>query len=110
MQKSKKHIAFFLLLVFSWVLMPAELTHEIFADHTDTDCHANHSALSAQVETIHTHCDIFETNTPVYDIPELTVFKKAELILVNELLTKFENSYFHLSQTQIPARAPPVSL
>ena len=107
MQKSKKPIAFFLLLVFSWVLMPAELTHEIFADHTDTDCHADHSTANAQVESIHTHCDIFETNTPIYDIPELAVFEKAEIILVNELLTKFESSYFHLAQLILPTRAPP---
>jgi hypothetical protein len=105
----KRHIAFFLLLVFNWVLLPASLSHEIFADHEDTDCHFDHTTTTTSVESIHTHCDVFQTNTPVYDIPELAIFKKAELILANELLAKFENSYFHLSQTLLPSRAPPLA-
>ncbi len=109
MQKFKRYTAFFLLLVFSWVILPASLSHEIFADHEDTDCHFDHNSNTASVETTHTHCDVFKTNTPVYDSPELAVFKKAELVLVSELLAKFENSYFHLAQTQLPARAPPVA-
>ncbi len=109
MQKFKRYIAFFLLLVFSWVILPASLSHKIFADHEDTDCHFDHNSKTASVETTHTHCDVFKTNTPVYDTPELAVFKKAELVLVSELLAKFESSYFHLAQTQLPARAPPLA-
>ncbi len=109
MQRFKRHIAFFLLLVLSWVILPASLSHEIFADHEDTDCHFDHNSTTTAVEATHTHCDVFQTNAPVYDIPELAVFKKAELVLVSELLTKFETSYFHLAQTQLPARAPPVN-
>ena len=108
-QKFKKHIAFFLLLVFSWVILPASLSHEIFADHEDTDCHFDHHSITTNVEARYTHCDVFQTNAPVYDIPEFVAFKKADLVLENELLTKFESSYFHLAQTQLPARAPPVN-
>jgi len=107
--KFKKHIAFFLLLVFSWVLLPASLVHEVFADHVDTDCHFDHYASGSQVESIHTHCDIFKTNTPLYDIPKLAVVVKSQPVLVCELLTKFENSYFHLSQLILPTRAPPTT-
>lgn len=109
MQKFKKHIAFFLLLVFSWVLLPASLSHEIFADHTDTDCHLDHHRTGAQIESIHTHCDIFKTTTPIYDIPELIVFTTPQPILLNEVDQKNNNSYFHLAQISLPARAPPVS-
>jgi hypothetical protein len=109
MQKFKKQIAFFLLLVFSWVLLPASLAHEVFADHTDTDCHTDHLRSGAQIESIHTHCDIFKTTTPIYETPELIVFTISQLILLNEVNQKNNNSYFHLTQTSLPARAPPVS-
>lgn len=109
MQKFKKHIAFFLLLVFSWVLLPASLSHEIFADHEDTDCHFDHNSKTTSIEATHTHCDIFETNAPVYDIPTFVAFNKAQPVLICELLTKFENSYFHLAQQLLPTRAPPVA-
>ncbi|MBA2611095.1 MAG: hypothetical protein H0U95_03930 [Bacteroidetes bacterium] len=109
MQKFKKYIAFFLLLVFSWVLLPAALSHEIFADHEDTDCHFDHKITSASVEATHTHCNIFTTNTPLYDIPELVVFAKIQPILINESVTTIESSYFHLAQLLLPTRAPPTA-
>ena len=109
MQKIKKHIAFFLLLVFSWVLLPGSLTHEIFADHTDTDCQLDHHTSGPQIESIHTHCDIFETQTPVYEIPQLISCSKPEIILLNEIEQKNTSSYFHLAQISLPARAPPLS-
>lgn len=108
MQKIKKHIAFFLLLVFSWVLLPASIVHEVFADHIDTDCHDSHSNSATQIESIHTHCDIFETNTPLYDIPQLTVCVKPESILILKYKTKIQSTYFHLAQLILPTRAPPV--
>ena len=107
MQKIKKHISCFLLLVFSWVLIPASLSHEIFADHIDTDCHSDHLLKSTQVESIHTHCDVFKTNTPLYDVPELICFSVPETILSIELNPKIKNSYFHLAQLILPTRAPP---
>ncbi len=106
-QKFKKHIAFILLLVFSWVLMPASLVHEVFADHVDTDCHFDHSTATS-IEATHTHCDVFKTNTPLYDIPQLTVCNAPQPVLISELLAKFENSYFHLTGLILPTRAPPV--
>jgi hypothetical protein len=108
MQKLKKHIAFFLFLVFSWVLLPASLSHEIFADHTDTDCHADHLTSGAQIESIHTHCDIFETNTPVYDIPQLVICSKPQTVILSEFKPEFKTTYFHLAQLILPTRAPPV--
>ncbi|MEO6303709.1 MAG: hypothetical protein ABIP51_11125 [Bacteroidia bacterium] len=109
MQKINKHIAFFLLLIFTWVLMPASIAHEVFADHQDTDCHFDHNSTATNVEAIHTHCDIFETNSPIYDIPKLTVFTQPIPVLIIEVKAKFQNSYFHLAQLILPTRAPPVA-
>lgn len=109
MQKIKKHIAFFLLLVFGWVLLPASIVHEAFADHTDTDCHFDHNASAASVESTHTHCDIFKTNAPLYDIPQLAVCTIPQPVIISELLAKFENSYFHLTGLILPTRAPPTA-
>ncbi|MEI8137470.1 MAG: hypothetical protein WCH21_09130 [Bacteroidota bacterium] len=109
MQKIKKHIAFLLLLIFSWVLLPASIIHEVFADHIDTDCHADHEKSGAQIESIHTHCDIFETNTTLYDIPQLVVCSKPQTVILSEFKPEFKTTYFHLTQLILPTRAPPVS-
>ena len=108
----KKHIALFLLLVFSLVALPPSVLHSAFANHTDTVdnyCDYYHKDLGIHVESSHTSCDIFKTNTPVYDalkvLHTLSVFR----IVVSEykIAEVFSTSYS--PKIGLPARAPPIA-
>ena len=112
MQKVKKHIAVFLLLVFSLVALPPSLLHNAFANHVDTadnHCDYYHKALGTHIESSHTSCDIFKANTPVYDalkvVHTLAVFR----VVISHYKTTDVSSYSHTANISLPARAPPVA-
>ena len=103
----KKHISVFLLLALTWVLLPGAFVHELFANHKDTVCEHDHSSDESNFESPHTHCDIFKTNSPIYDVPKLVSCVNPIQIIVAELRFKVQVSYFHLAQLKLPTRAPP---
>ena len=109
MKYCKKYISVFLLLVFTWVILPPSFVHECFANHQDTECLPDHDHESAHVESLHKHCDIFKTNTPLYDIPQLTVFEKPVRKLVAEVYTGSRPVYFSTAHCAYGSRGPPLS-
>ena len=109
MLKLKKYISIFLLLLFAWVITPTQILHNVFANHTDTDCDFDHNKGGLHVESKHTHCDIFKTNTTLYNTPKITNSVKLILVLIDELKIKQQAFYFYTNKVNLPARAPPIS-
>ncbi len=112
MQKAKKHIAIFLLLVFSLIALPPSVLHSAFANHTDTAdnyCDFYHKDLGTHIESAHTSCNIFKANTPVYDalqvLHTLSVFR---VVLSQHTITDV-SSASNNSKISLPARAPPIA-
>lgn len=112
MRAFKKHISLLLLLIFGWLLMPASLLHDAFADHQDTDdseCYLHHRSMGVHIEKEHTHCGIFNTNTPLYDSPKVTALVKVVFVFLSVLHSRIEASYHHLRPVALPSRAPPIA-
>ena len=112
MQKIKKHIAIFLLLVFSLIALPPSVLHNAFANHTDTAdnyCDYYHKDLGTHIESSHTSCGIFKTNTPIYDA--LTVPNTISVFRVVSSQYKIADvsSVSYTPQISLPARAPPTA-
>lgn len=112
MQSIKKQIAIFLLFVFSLVALPPSLLHKAFANHTDTAdnyCDYFHKDIGTHIESTHTNCDVFKTNTPVYDalkvLHTLSVFR----IVISQYKALNVFSYSYVSKISLPARAPPIA-
>jgi hypothetical protein len=111
-QKIKKHIAIFLLLVFSLVALPPSVLHSAFADHTDTAdnyCDFYHKDLGTHVESSHTSCDIFKTNTPVYDVLTVQYTVSVFRVVVSQHKIAEVSSVSHKVKISLPARAPPIA-
>lgn len=99
--------------MFAWVLLPGHLIHEAFASHHDTDdeeCHLYHKHLGIHFEEKHVHCDIFRTNAPLYEQPQVTSFPQPIYELLFELSERISNLCIHTFSYSLPARAPPVNL
>jgi hypothetical protein len=50
--------------------VPAPIVHDLFASHTDAaenHCRYYHKDLGCHLEEQQEHCDLFKTNTPLYD-------------------------------------------
>jgi hypothetical protein len=109
MKSCKKYMSIFLLFVFTWVVLPHALVHELFADHKDTLCEVKHDHSIANVESLHTHCDIFTTNTPLYDSPELIVLSNPLRVLIDEYFISVQRSYFLKILYSFLSRGPPLS-
>lgn len=109
LKRMKKYTASLLLVVFAWVMTPGWAVHELFADHHDTECTADHSWNGSQIESVHTHCDIFWANAPVYSAPELVQFSKVILVKLAELSTAFHLKDSYALRPATPARGPPLS-
>ncbi len=112
MQKAKKHIAVFLLLVFSFVALPPSLLHKAFANHTDTAdnyCDYYHKDLGTHIEGSHTSCDIFKTNTPVYDALKVLNTLSAFRVVISHYKIAEVSTTSYTSKISLPARAPPIA-
>jgi hypothetical protein len=109
MKSCKKYTALFLLLVFAWALLPGPLLHEFFADHHDTACELQHDSSTAQVEATHTHCDIFTTNSPVYDAPRLVVFTQPIAEAGGEVVCALTQHYLRPLIGNTLSRGPPAA-
>ena len=112
MQKIKKHIAVFLLLVFSLVALPPSVWHNAFANHVDTAdnyCDYFHKDLGTHIENAHTSCDVFKTHTPIYHalkvLHTLSVFR----VVISQYKIAEVFSASHTSKISLPARAPPIA-
>jgi hypothetical protein len=60
-----KNTALLLLAVFTVILVPVELIHELYG-HEDTRCAPG---TAASLEPHHQHCRILQTDPTVFDIP-----------------------------------------
>jgi len=112
MQIVKKHIAVFLLLVFSIVALPPSVLHKAFANHTDTAdnyCDYYHKDLGTHVESSHTSCDIFKTNSPVYNALNVLHAPSVFRVVISQhkIVAVFSTSYSPI--ILLPARAPPIA-
>lgn len=58
----KKHIAFFLLLIVSLIIVPVELFHDLYG-HEDTVCLPHNNKT---IESKHHHCDILKYHAPSF--------------------------------------------
>ena len=111
-QKIKKFIAGFLLLVFSLVALPPSLLHSAFANHTDTAdnyCDFYHKDLGTHIESSHTTCDIFKTNTPVYDALTVSHVISVFRVVISQHKITEVTSVSYNSKISLPARAPPTA-
>src|ERR1700752_2757894 len=112
MQQFKKHIACFLLLVFTLGVIPAPLLHHAFANHIDAaDNHCNyyHKDLGRHVEEQQNHCDVFKTQTPLYDALKVQQNFNNSLTLILEYKIGEVFPYSFSSPLNLPSRAPPVA-
>jgi len=112
MQRMKKSIASFLLAVFSLVVIPAPLLHEIFANHTDVadnHCCFYHKNLGKHIEEKQNHCDIFKADTPVYYALKVGHDFQLSLIVISEYKTGEVSSCSFAKVLRLPARAPPLA-
>jgi hypothetical protein len=112
MNRLKKHIAGFLLLVFTLGVIPAPLFHDLFADHTDeaeNHCHYYHKDLGRHIEQQQSHCDVFKANTPLYDALKVDQDLTPDLILISPYKTGETSVYFFSTPLDLPARAPPIA-
>ncbi|HWY38466.1 MAG TPA: hypothetical protein VNY73_07895 [Bacteroidia bacterium] len=110
MKKLQKHIAVFLLSVFSLAVIPAPLFHHLFANHTDTadnHCQFYHKALGKHIEEQQNHCDVFKTHTPLYDAVKVTSIAGPSYTVITVCKTLKTSSYSFFVRYNLPARAPP---
>ena len=108
----KKYIAGFLLLVFSLVALPPSVLHNAFANHTDTAdnyCDFYHKDLGTHIESSHTSCDIFKTNTPVYDALTVAHTVSVFRVVISQHKITEVSSASRTSKISLPARAPPIA-
>lgn len=106
----KKYISYFLLVTFSWAIVPTHTLHEIFADHNDTAhdyCAKFHAHLGLHVEKKHTHCEILKSTTPVYDRTNFFILDKIEPVFVAEIKSEYQSASLNQFLTSVPARGPP---
>jgi hypothetical protein len=108
----QKFIAFSLLVVFAWAVLPMHTIHQIFADHNDTDpayCIAG-DAPGGQVEQKHVHCEILKTNSPVY-WPQAVVNIESELgEIISEIQACHQLHYISSHNLTHSVRGPPQSV
>lgn len=112
MQKIKKYIAGFLLLVFSLVALPPSVLHSTFANHidrADNYCDFYHKDLGTHIESEHTSCDIFKTNTPVYDALTVQYTVSVFRVVISQLIITEVSSVSYIFKISLPARAPPTA-
>jgi hypothetical protein len=110
-QKIKKYIAVFLLLIFSLVALPPSVLHNAFANHTDTAdnyCDFYHKDLGTHIESTHTTCDIFKTNSPIYDSLTVLHIASAFHVVISLYNITDVSSVSHKVKINLPARAPPI--
>ncbi len=100
------YIARFLLLVFSWAIIPGGLAHELFADHTDTECHPHEHLGEPKFETKHRHCEIFEAEGPLYEKPEQAALAQVSCTPA-ELIAALSLEGFAFSTASCCDRGPP---
>jgi hypothetical protein len=111
-QKFKKHIACFLLLVFTLGVIPAPLLHHAFANHIDAEdnhCHFFHKNIGTHVEEQQNHCDVFKTQTPLYDAVKVFADFKLSLLVISEYQTGEISPFSFAPSLLLPSRAPPIA-
>ncbi len=108
----KKHIAFFLLGVFTLAIVPAPFLHHIFANHTDVadnHCKYYHKDLGRHIEEQQNHCDVFKADTPLYDALKVTHDLKLSVIVISEYKASEVFSYSFAKSFRLPSRASPLA-
>ncbi|HWY38723.1 MAG TPA: hypothetical protein VNY73_09205 [Bacteroidia bacterium] len=112
MRKFQRYISFFLLSVFLLVILPTPFLHDIFSDHADQKdnyCHFYHKDLGKHIEEQEHHCDLFKTQTPLYDAVKANFDLSLPLSLVTEYKVGTVRPHYHSLFCILPARAPPVA-
>ena len=93
-----------------WVLVPTHTLHELFANHNDTEheyCTDHQSETGTHVEKKHTHCQILDTNTPIYEKPSLVIFENNLNGPSTEINTIYYFSYLNQRLSLQSNRGPP---
>ena len=98
-EKVKRHIAIFLLAVFSIAMAPPSLWHKAFANKD----------LGTHIESSHTSCDIFKTNTPVYDALKVLNTLSTFRVVISQYKIDEVSSTSYTTKISLPARAPPIA-
>ena len=113
MNKLKKHIAGFLLIIFtSGIIIPAPLFHHLFANHNDAadnHCQYYHKDLGRHLEEKENHCDVFKANTPLYDALKINQDFNVSVTYVSPSKVREIKGYSFSIAGNLPARAPPVA-
>jgi hypothetical protein len=77
MSAIKKHIAWFLVFLFGYLITPAGLIHELHG-HDDTHCTPG---KTASIEIQHVHCKILQIEAQVFTTPASVVLLSLPRIL-----------------------------
>lgn len=112
MKNIRKHIALLLLAVFSFSAVPASLIHSLFAHHHDTEdnyCDYYHKDLGTHIETKHTSCGEFKTQTPLYDALSVVCISSPYNYTITEKQWQIRSAVSYLKQRLLPSRAPPIA-
>ncbi len=107
MKGRQRYTSLFLILVFVWVLLPAPSLHRLFADHEDTECELIHDYSLTQIESQHTHCDVFSAHGPLYSAPELVTFDALLAGIDTEINTAYVNGFPDTPLRFKRSRGPP---
>jgi hypothetical protein len=105
-KKAVPYISVVLLFVLALNILPAHVLHGL-GGHEDTVCYFDPGKKEASLERTHTHCDIFETKTTVYDPPKVVEFEGPSLYFITELSFGYLSVVISDQGCRRSARAPP---
>jgi len=112
MERLKKQISLFLLLVFGLASFPAPVLHDLLADHTDAadnHCRYYHKDLGRHIEEQQEHCDVFKTNTPLYDALKVQNDIKLYVCVISAYTGSEIAPLYATKPLNLPSRAPPTA-
>ncbi len=113
MKKLRTHIAYLLLMVFTWVSTPAHTIHHLFADHDveeDFYCLLHHADLGTHFDEAHSDCDILKIDAPAFTIPESVQFDGISFLFQEAPASLYISNLSDYSYLLLPSRAPPAVL
>jgi hypothetical protein len=106
LNRVRKHITLFLLLVSALFVVPKELIHE-FTLHEDTSDHGVSLCDGPVIESMHHHCDVLQLFVPPYFTSDGTIdFSDCTKVVLQNIFTIC--SAFYVKADPFVIRGPPM--
>lgn len=103
MPSIRKYVSWFLLVLFSFILIPVELIHELHG-HEETHCQPG----ELKFENQHVHCKMLQIEAQTYTPPALVVLGQDPGIYASFFIVSIENESCASILFSDP-RAPPTA-